>query len=109
MKSQFQFLKPMKCMNIKKRKKTKTSTVKGDVPAKIIKEFAPELSAPLADIINCMDKRGEYANIWKLEMVTHAPKIHPPPTVDDLRMIYGLTNFSKIAEKILGSVLISDV
>ena len=82
--------------------KTNTSTVKDDIPAKIIKEFAPELSAPLADILDCMVRRGEYPNIWNIEMVTPAPKVYPPATVNDLRKISGLKNFSKIAEKFFG-------
>ena len=85
------------------------SSVKEDILAKIIKEFAPKLSAPLADILNCMVKRGEFPHIWKLEMVTPAPKVYPPTTVNDLRKISGLTNFSKIAEKILGDLMISDM
>ena len=60
-----------------KKIKTNTSTVKGDIPAKIIKEFAPELSAPLANVIECMVRRGEYPHIWKLEMVTPAAKVFP--------------------------------
>ena len=92
-----------------KRIKTNTSTVKDDVPAKIIKEFAPELSTPMADIISCMVSRGEFPNIWKLEMVSPAPKKYPTPTINDLRKISGLKNLSKIAEKVLGAVLISDM
>ena len=53
-----------------KRIKTNTATIKGDIPAKIVKEFAPELSEPLANILNCMVERGEFPNLWKLEMVT---------------------------------------
>ena len=83
--------------------------MKDDIPAKIIKEFAPELSAPLADILNCMVRRGEFPYIWKLEMVTPAAKVYPPATVNDLRKISGLKNLSKIAEKILGDFLISDM
>ena len=56
-----------------------------------------------------MVERGEFPNIWKVEMVTPAPKVYPPESVDDLRKISGLKNFSKIAEKILGSFLISDM
>ena len=92
-----------------KKIKTNTSTVKDDIPSKLIKEFAPELSAPLADILNCMVRRGEYPNIWKLEMVTPVPKVYPPTSANDLRKISGLKNFSKIAEKILGDFMISDM
>ena len=41
-----------------KRIKTNTSTVKNDIPAKIIKEFACELSEPFADILTCMVTGG---------------------------------------------------
>ena len=74
-----------------------------------MKEFAPELSGPLADILNCMVEKGEFPNLWKLEMVTPVPKIYPPGTVNDLRKISGLKKISKIAEKILGKHLISDM
>ena len=92
-----------------KKIKTNTATVKDDIPAKLIKEFAPELSDPLADIINCMVERGEFPHCWKLEMVTPVAKKFPPTTVEDLRKISGLKNFSKIAEKYLGTFLISDM
>ena len=39
-------------------------------------------------------------------MVTPAAKIYPPKSVNDLRKISGLKNFSKIAEKILGKFMI---
>ena len=83
--------------------------MKDDIPAKVIKEFAPELAEPLADVINCMVKRGEFPDIWKLEMVTPAPKVHPPTKIEDLRKISGLKNFSKVAEKIIGEIMISDM
>ena len=92
-----------------KRIKTNTSTVKNDIPAKVIKEFAPELSSQMADILNCMVRQGEFPDIWKLEMVTPVPKVYPPASVNDLMKISGLKNFSKIAEKILGNFLILDM
>ena len=89
--------------------RTNTSTVKDDIPAKIIKEFACELSEPMTDILNTMVDRGEYPYIWKLEMVTPVPKVFPASSVTDLRKISGLKNLSKIAEHILGEFLISDM
>ena len=82
-----------------KKIKTNTSTVKDDIPAKLIKEFSPELSEPLSDIINCMVSRGEYPNCWKLEMVTPAAKKYPPSTIEDLRKISGLKNFQNLLRK----------
>ena len=86
-----------------KRIKTNTSTVKGDLPAKINKEFACELSEPLTNILNCMVERGEYPNIWKLEMVTPAPKVYPPVSVNDLRRISGLKTLQTLVRKSLGT------
>ena len=89
--------------------KTNTSTVKDDIPAKILKEFAPELSEPMAHILNSMVESGIYPNCWKLEIVTPVAKKYPPSDLDDLRKISGLKNLSKIAEKMLGQFLIADM
>ena len=89
--------------------KTNTATVKDDIPAKLIKEFAPELSAPMEDIISCMVRRGEYPNFWKLEMVTPGPKVYPPAAINDLKQISGLKNVLKIVATILGIAIASNV
>ena len=78
-------LEPYQVYEYLKRIKTKVSTIKDDIPAKIIKEFAVELSSPLADVINCSIHRGEYANIWKVETVTPVPKVYPPKKLTELR------------------------
>ena len=44
---------------------TNKSTVTGDFPAKLIKQFAAYLAEPLTDIYNASMKRGEYPNIFK--------------------------------------------
>ena len=59
-------IEPYEVFEYLKKIKTNTATVKDDVPAKLIKEFAPELSDPLSDIITCMIQRGEFPFIWKL-------------------------------------------
>ena len=92
-----------------KRIKTNTSTVKDDIPAKIIKEFACELAAPLTDVINTMVILGEFPDIWKVEIVSPVPKVYPTLTMDELRKIAGLKNFSKISEKIISEWMISDM
>ena len=40
-------------------------------------------------------------------MVTPVPKVYPPKNISQLRKIYGLKNFSKITEKILGDLMLS--
>ena len=43
-------------------------------------------------------------------MVTHAPKVYPPDSVNELRKISGvINNLSKIAEKMLGQFMILDM
>ena len=102
-------LEPYQLYEYLKRIKVKTSTVKDDIPAKLIKEYAAELSGPLSNIINCMFERGEYPDIWKLEMVTPVPKVYPPEKIEQLRKISGLKNLSKITEKIIGDWMIADM
>ena len=73
-----------------KSMKNNTATVNGDIPINVIKMFSHELSFPLSDIYKRCCKSGEYPNIWKLEIVTPAPKKYPPETPKDLRKISGI-------------------
>jgi hypothetical protein len=91
------------------RIKTTTSTVKNDIPAKVIKMFAVYLAQPLADVINTSIRRGEFANLWKLETVTPVPKVFPPLCLKDLRKISVFLNFSKVTEQILSELLVADM
>ena len=58
--------------------KPNKSTVPGDLPAKLVKLFAPYIAEPLCHIINESIKRGEYPQIYKNETCTPVPKKHPP-------------------------------
>ena len=42
-------------------------------------------------------------------MVTPVPKVYPPKNVNQLRKISGLKNLSKVTEKIIGDLMISDM
>ena len=88
---------------------TKKSSVKGDVPAKIFKEFAGELSKPVKDVINSSIIQGIWPDIYKLEIVTPVPKVFPPKEIDQLRNISGLLNLDKVAEKLISNLMISDM
>jgi hypothetical protein len=74
------------------------ATVQGDVPAKLIKQFAAYSAEPLADIYNTGLRRGEYPELYKFEVCTPVPKVHPTQTTAQLRNISGLINFDKIYE-----------
>ena len=100
-------IEPHQVYEYLKKIKTNVSTVKDDIPSKIIEEFDVELSIPLADIIKCTVKSGEYANIWKIETVTPVPKVYPPNTVAELSKISGLKKLSKITEKTIGDWMLA--
>ena len=89
--------------------KRNKATVKGDLPAKLIKEFAAYLAEPFTHIINSSLKRGEYPKIYKYEVSTPVPKVFPPEKVEQMRNISGLLNFDKLMEKMISEVLIQDM
>ena len=89
--------------------KRNKATVKGDLPAKLIKEYAAYLAEPFTDIINSSLKRGEYSQIYKYEISTPVPKVFPPTRVDQMRNISGLLNFDKVMEKLIAEVMIADM
>ena len=88
---------------------TSKSNVKDDIPAKILKHFAPQLGKPVADVLNSAIRQGLWPDIFKLEMVTPVPKKFPPKNIEELRNISGLLNLDKIAEKLIAKLMISDM
>ena len=91
------------------RMDTNKATVPGDFPAELIKLFAAYLAEPLCDIFDASVKRGQYPKIYKFEVCSPVPKIHPPKNLTQLRNISGLLNFDKIYEKLLATMMISDM
>ena len=89
--------------------KTSKSTVQGDIPAAIIKRHAEYICVPLTHVLNTCIRRGEYPNIWKMEIQTPVPKEYPPVKMDMLRNISNLKNFDKVAEMMLGKLIVSDM
>ena len=89
--------------------KKKTATVTGDIPMRVVKFCAEELSFPLCDIYTRAVLYGEYPAIYKIEIVTPVPKVFPPQTVKDLRKIAGTPNFSRIFETFLAEIMIDDM
>ena len=89
--------------------KTNKSTAPGDIPAKVIKEFALFLCVPMADIINTGLRVGHWPKHYKRETITPTPKQFPPETREMLRPIANLVNLNKIMEKIISELIISDM
>ena len=76
---------------------------------RLIAEFSYEFSRPLSHLINNCLRQGIYPKLWKMEYVTPVPKIYPPENLKDLRKISGLSNFSKITDKILAELISNDM
>ena len=89
--------------------KNKKSSILGDIPWRVIKEFSVELAEPLAHIYNTCTIEGIWPNIWKHELVTPVPKTHPPQDIDDMRKIAGTKNLSKVYESLLSDSIIGDI
>ena len=89
--------------------KANKSTAKGDIPAKIIKEFAQYLCIPVTDIINTSLSCGVWPKIYKQEVITPIPKQFPPETLEMLRPISNLCNLNKIMEKIISELVVDDM
>jgi hypothetical protein len=60
-------------------------------------------------VLNTCIQRGEYPNIWKIEIQTPVPKEYPPVKMDMLRNISNLKNFDKVAEMMIGKLIVSDM
>ena len=102
-------LKPYQVRKHLEKIKTNKSTAPGDIPAKIIKEFALFFCVPLTDIINSGLKVGHWPTSYKRETITPTPKQFPPENREMLRPIANLCNFDKIMEKIISEMVISDM
>ena len=89
--------------------KNNSTNMKGDIPVKVIKKFAYELSFALSNIFTRCCNAGEYPDIWKLETVTRVPKKYPAEAPNNLRKISGTLNFSKLFEKFLAEAIIDDM
>ena len=85
--------------------KKPNSTVPGDLPKKVVKNFAVELAKPLEVIFNAITKTAEYPRQWVVEHQTPIPKIYPPSSEDELRNISCTPFFSKVYEAFLSDWL----
>ena len=102
-------VEPLQVYQAIRKMNKKAATVPNDIPMKVIDEFSVEIAFPLAHIISCCLTQGVYPELWKLESVTPVPKVFPPERLKDLRRISGLPNFAKIADKLIGDMVISDM
>ena len=77
----------------------------GDIPPRILSEFAPELATPICDIINASLNKGIFPSKWKRAKIVPIPKANPPESLSDLRPISLTPAPGKILEKIIAKEL----
>ena len=68
-----------------------------NIPTRIIKEYACELSTPLAYIFNTSLQSGIVPDVWKRAVIIPIPKTSPA-SVDKLRPIALTDHFAKVLE-----------
>ena len=74
-------------------KYSKKSLGHGDLPKKILQEFAPELATPFCDIINCALKTNIFPDAYKKAEIVPIPKVNPPPFTFRLKTYFENTNW----------------
>ncbi len=90
-------IEPWEVYNELKRISISKSGGPDNLSARILKEFAYELSIPVTDIINPSVSQGVVPVQWKQANIVPIPKQYPP-TLDKLRPISLTPLLSKIAE-----------
>ena len=93
---------------IQKMKK-KASTVQGDIPWRIIREFSAELAEPLCNVLNSASLEGTWPKCWKHKLVTRSPKVFPHKSTDVLRKFLCSKNFLKVYEALLAGPITEDL
>ena len=84
------------------RSKKPNSLIPGDLPVRLIKEFTPELSLPVAKIYNRITHTAEYPRQWVVEYQIAIPMVSPPLSEDDTRNIASTAYLSKQYESFIG-------
>ena len=52
---------------------------------------------------------AEYPEIYKFEVCTPVPKVHPTQSTAQLRNISGLLNFDRVFEKLIAQLIVGDM
>ena len=98
-KSDLPFISRYKVQNMIKKAKKSKAGIPGDLPKILLKEFGPELAAPLSIIYNNIVKTGQWPESWKVEHGIPLKKTGQPENEDDIRIISLTPFFSKVFER----------
>ena len=81
----------------------------GNVPCRIVKEFAYELAEPITTIFNTSLRSGIVPVVWKESSIIPIPKIQSPMYEGDFRPISLTPCLSKVLEDFVVTWLIDDI
>ena len=83
------------------RTKASKGGVPGDLPTRLIKEFATELSVPVSQIFRAITNTGKWPKRWRVEQGLTIKKTTEPQNEDDCRIISLTPFFSKQYEQFI--------
>ena len=86
--------------------KKPNSAVPGDLPKKIIQNYANLLAEPSCAIFNTITYTSIYPDQWKIEHQIPIPKCFPPLSEDDIRNISKTQFLSKVYEAFVAGWLL---
>ena len=79
-----------------------------DLPSKLVKEFACEISIPVTDIFNASLREGRVPQVWKDANIAPIPKENPA-TISKLRPISLTPILAKVCEEFVSQWALDDM
>ena len=89
--------------------KSTKSTLPIDLPNKLRKEVAVELTKPLTNIINACLSQGRWPASWKREWICPVPKIPEPKILKDVRKVACTSDYNKVLESFVKDWILEDI
>ena len=94
-------IQPYQVYNKLKKLKISKSSHTNDIPLRLVREFAVELSVPLSIIFNSCLQSGMFPEYWKIGNIIPIPKVNPCNSLDQLRPISVTPVFARVFEEFL--------
>ena len=89
--------------------KPNTSSYPGELPAKLLREYAAFIALPLSSIINKCFACGYFLSQWKKSYIRIIPKKRAPGACDDLRPISLTPCLAKVTEAFILKFLLKQI
>ena len=88
------------------KSKKPNSSVPGDLPKKVVQQYAAHLAVPVSIIYNSITTTSVYPQQWKHEHQIPVPKVYPPQSEDDIRNVSKTAFLSKCYESFIAGWLL---